>query len=153
MGELAECIKLDLHKPQSIRVVERGGYGSSTLTFMRLEDENLDLCLFGSGGYLIFRDNILIESYGSKPRCPPQIAINGSLIASDMHLKRVKVQKDDVAVLFSDGLFGKKKSDLDQLIYLIAKHFLTEEDINRAIFSAFQDVACDDDKTLAILHV
>lgn len=151
--ELEECVKLGLHKKSYVDNAGHGHVGSATLSFMRLEGENLDIGMYGTGGYLIFRENKLIERYGNKEKRPAQIGINRGITSKDIHLNSVKVQKGDVAILFTDGLFGLGDTDIQNFIDKILKHLDSDKTIHRSIYLAFNEVDASDDKTLSILQV
>ncbi len=106
MTELAESIRLNLHKEKYINNADMGFYGATTLSYMRLEDEDLDILIYGTGGYLVFRNNEIVASYGKKEKKPAQIAVDGKLERNRIHSFSMKVKKGDFAIMFTDGLFG-----------------------------------------------
>lgn len=82
-----------------------------------------------------------------------EIGVNQGITSRDIHLKSVKVQEGDLAILFTDGLFGLGRSDIKDFIYKIMDHLEDGKTIYKAIFLAFNEVDGSDDKTLSILQV
>ncbi len=153
MQEWGECVSRNLHKENVIKNAENGSYGSSTLSFMRLQGDTLDICQYGTGGYLVFRNNVIIASHGNKDKQPAQIAVNRELDFPEIHLKSMKVEKGDIAVSFTDGLFGRGISVIEEFTSRIKKYLETGETIYVAVFKAFDEVIAYDDKTLSLFEV
>lgn len=153
MRELEESIKLRMHKEVVVRQVDKGAYGSSTLSFMRLQKNILDICMYGTGGYLILRGNEIISSYGKKEKRPPQIMVNCKFESKEIHLMSIEAEKGDVAVMFTDGLFGLGNSGIEEFVEKIKKNMISKVDIVESLVESFNEVPAYDDKTLSIFEV
>ncbi|MBI4127210.1 protein phosphatase 2C domain-containing protein [Candidatus Peregrinibacteria bacterium] len=154
MPELEEGYAQHFAADECREAVRRGGYGASTLSFMVLNGDRVDACMFGSEVFLIFRNNELIVRHANKAKCPSQLAAANSFDPKEIVLRSANVQKGDVVVLGTDGFLRRGVvDDAEALIAIIDQKIKDGYTLSQALYEVFLNFPSRDDRTMIVLYV